>query len=166
MADISLYTGIGRLTRDAEIKTIPSGKMVLQFTLASNPSWNRDDPAVFIECQLWGDRGTRLSDFLKKGSRVCVHGTLKQETWTGADGQKKSKFRVDLSYVNLLDGRKQDGESNGQDVPKGYRTEVEAQIAALFGDKDTRAQAASLGVAPKQMAVAAVSEPFQDDIPF
>jgi single-strand DNA-binding protein len=166
MADISLYTGIGRLTRDAELRTVPSGKSVLQFTIASNPSWNRDDPALFLECQLWGERGTRLGDFLKKGTKVCVNGTLKQDAWTATDGTKKSKFRVDLSYVSLLDPRKSDGDPDGPDgAPQGYKASVQAQVAALFGDKDARSQS-GIGVASKPEPVTVGADSFDDDIPF
>jgi len=169
MADLSLYTGIGRLTRDAEVKTVPSGKAVTQFTIASNPSWNRDDPALFMDCQLWGDRGMKLSEYLKRGSKVCVYGTLKQESWTGNDGSKKVRFRVDVSDVSLLDSRKAEGEPLHPDdiapAPQAPKSPLEAQVAALFGSKEQRANA-SIGVTQKPEVQKPLSDEFDDDIPF
>lgn len=169
MSDISLYTGIGRLTRDAEVKTVPSGKAVTQFTVASNPSWNRDDPALFMDCQLWGDRGVKLSEYLKRGAKVCVHGTLKQDSWMGNDGTKKSRFKVDVSDVSLLDSKKAEGEPLSPDdipvIPQAPQSPAEAQIAALFGSKEQRAQA-SIGVPQKPDAQRPLGDDFDDDIPF
>jgi len=169
MADLSLYTGIGRLTRDAEVKTIPSGRAVTQFTLASNPSWNKEDPAIFMDCQLWGERGNKLSEYLKRGTKVCVHGTLKQDSWMGTDGTKKTRFKVDVSDVSLLDSRKNDGEAqsgdDSQTMPQGYRSAVEAQVAAVFGSPEVRAQS-GLGVAQKPTVQKPLGDDFDDDIPF
>lgn len=169
MADLSLYTGIGRLTRDAEVKTVPSGKSVTQFTVASNPSWNRDDPALFMDCQLWGERGPKLSEYLKRGSKVCVYGTLKQDSWTGNDGTKKVRFKVDVSDVSLLDSRKPDNEPPSPNdiptIPDAAQSPAEAQIAALFGSKEQRAQA-SVGVSQKSDVQRPLGDDFDDDIPF
>lgn len=169
MADLSLYTGIGRLTRDAEVKTVPSGKSVTQFTLASNPSWNRDDPALFMDCQLWGERGPKLSEYLKRGSKVCVHGTLKQESWMGNDGSKKVRFKVDVSDVSLLDSKKPEGEApHPDDIPTiqiPVKSPAEVQIAAMFGSKEQRAQA-SIGVTHKPDVQKPFGDDFNDDIPF
>jgi single-strand DNA-binding protein len=169
MADLSLYTGIGRLTRDAEVKTVPSGKSVTQFTVASNPSWNREDPALFMDCQLWGERGSKLSEYLKRGSKVCVHGTLKQESWTSNDGSKKVRYRVDVTDVSLLDSRKPEGEPISPNdiplIPNIRKSPEEMQIAALFGSKNDRAQA-SIGMTQKPNVQKALGDDFDDDIPF
>jgi single-strand DNA-binding protein len=167
MADMSLFIGIGRLTRDAEVKTTPTGKAVTQFTVASNPSWNKEDPALFMDCQLWGDRGPKLSMYLKKGCKVGFHGTLKQESWIGTDGQKKSRFKLDVADVSLLDSRKQEeSETHGADsAPPGYRSAVDAQVAAVFGSREARAQS-GIGVTANPNPQKPLSDGFDDDIPF
>jgi single-strand DNA-binding protein len=165
MADISLYVGIGRLTRDAEVKNVPSGKTVTQFTLASNPSWNRDDPALFMDCQMWGERGAKVAGYLRKGVKACVQGTLKQETWIGTDGQKKSRFRVDVNDVNLIESRKDESPAfpqGDQDMAHAGLDITSRQIAAVFGvrKEEVKPPIGSLAT------VIAINDGFEDDIPF
>ena len=163
MADLSLYIVIGRLTRDAEVKNVPSGKSVTQFTLASNPSWNREDPALFMECQMWGDRGAKVADYLRRGTKVSAVGTLKQESWAGTDGQKKSRYRLDVSDIGLLDSRKEEGAIPAtQEASPGHGIPAlsVSQMAAVFGARPDKAHSFPMTTAKVN------TDGFEDDIPF
>lgn len=163
MADLSLYIVIGRLTRDAEVKNVPSGKSVTQFTLASNPSWNREDPALFMECQMWGDRGAKVADYLRRGTKVSAVGTLKQESWAGTDGQKKSRYRLDVSDIGLLDSRKEEGAipaTQEASLAHGIPALSVSQMAAVFGARPEKAQSFPMATAKVN------ADGFEDDIPF
>lgn len=163
MADLSLYIVIGRLTRDAEVKNVPSGKSVTQFTLASNPSWNREAPALFMDCQMWGDRGAKVADYLRRGTKVSAVGTLKQESWVGTDGQKKSRYRLDVSDVGLLDSRKEESAIHATQeasLAHGIPALSVSQMAAVFGARQEKAQNFPMA------QVKVNNDGFEDDIPF
>ena len=160
MADLSLYILIGRLTRDAEVKSVPSGKSVTQFTIASNPSWN---PALFMECQMWGERGVKVADYLRRGTKVNAVGTLKQESWVGTDGQKKSRYRLDVSDIGLLDSRKDESAipaTPDASLAHGIPIPSVSQMAAVFGARPEKAQSFPIAAAK------ATADGFEDDIPF
>ncbi len=94
------WRAIGNLTRDAELKHIPSGEAVLEFSIAVNEryqdkggNWKDSDP-VFMECQIWGKPAEKAAPTLQKGVQVFVSGKLQLDQWEDKEsGQKRSKFR-------------------------------------------------------------------------
>jgi single-strand DNA-binding protein len=105
--DISRVVLIGRLTKDAELKSIASGQAVTKFSVAVNrrkkngDQW--EDAASFFDVVLWGRQGEILHQYLLKGKQVCVDGELRQDRWQ-QDGQNRSKVELVASNVQLLAG--------------------------------------------------------------
>lgn len=66
-----------RLARDAELKS-PNGKTMVSFAAACESGWGERKKTTFVDCTLWGERGAKLADYLKKGAMVGLvgeHGT-------------------------------------------------------------------------------------------
>ena len=103
--DINRVVLIGRLTRDAELKSIASGQSVCKFSLAVNrrkksgDQW--EDEASFFDVVLWGRQGETLHQYLLKGKQVAVDGELRQDRWQ-QDGQNRSKVEIVAATVQLL----------------------------------------------------------------
>ena len=115
MASFNKVILLGNVTRDIELRYIPSGTAVLDLGLAINdrrktPSGEWVDEATFIDVTLWGRTAEVAENFLKKGSPVLIEGRLKLDTWE-ADGQKRSKLKVIGEKLELLGGR--GGKSQG-----------------------------------------------------
>ncbi|NOQ35082.1 MAG: single-stranded DNA-binding protein [Methylococcaceae bacterium] len=65
----------GRLTRDAEVRYIPSGTAVLSFSVANNTGYGKNEKTHFFNCSLFGKRAEgRLQEFMKKGKQVIFEG--------------------------------------------------------------------------------------------
>ena len=60
----------GNVGKDAEIRTTPSGDAVCSFDVCSN----KGDVATWVRCSVWGKRGEKLAEFIKKGTRVTAAG--------------------------------------------------------------------------------------------
>lgn len=110
---------MGNLTRDPELRQIPSGQSVCSFSLALNRAYKDQsgewqEATDFIDCTAWGPLGERVSQYLTKGRRCLVQGRLQSRSWE-QDGQKRSKVEVLANDVTFLDGRGDDnsGASNG-----------------------------------------------------
>ena len=115
MANVNVWFGLGNLTRDAELRYIPSGTALCTFTLATNRSYTSNDEkreeTLFIDCTLWGKRAEALKDYLTKGKQVMVQGRLKLDRWEDkATGQARSKIGVVVSDIQLLGGGRRNGE--------------------------------------------------------
>lgn len=95
---------MGRLTRDPETRTTPSGKTVTSFSLAVDRQGS-DDQADFFDVTAWEKTGELVAQYLTKGRRALVQGRLRQDSWDDKDtGKKRSKVEVVAFDVTFLDG--------------------------------------------------------------
>ena len=118
--DINRVVLVGRLTRDPELRHLPSGSPVLQLGIAVNgrqqdQSGNWVDKPNFFDVKVFGNQAEMLSQHLAKGRRVGIDGRLDWSSWEAQDGTKRSKVEVVAFQVQFLDSRS-DGEQ-GQYIP-------------------------------------------------
>jgi single-strand DNA-binding protein len=110
---------IGRLTRDPELRYLPSGQGVCQLAMATNrygtdqQSGERREFTDYHDVVVWNQGTRKLADlcaqYLQKGRLVYVEGRLQTRSWDDKDtGQKRYKTEVNASDVQFLDSR-QDG---------------------------------------------------------
>jgi len=97
---------VGNITRDPELRHIPSGLAVTEIGLAVNDrrktqSGEWVDDTSFIDVTLWGRQAELVCEYKSKGSPILVEGRLKQETWE-QEGQKRSKLKVICEKMLLL----------------------------------------------------------------
>ncbi len=103
---------LGRLTRDPESRTTPSGKTVVSFSLAVDRAGS-DDQADFFDVTAWEKLGELVMQYLSKGRRVLVQGRLRQDSWDDKEtGKKRSRVEVTATDVTFLDGPSGDSASN------------------------------------------------------
>lgn len=105
--DLNQVTEIGRLTRDVELKYTPSGTACAKFSIAVNEqikSGNyHKDYVNYFDVVVWGNLGINCEKYLKKGSQVCVSGSLKQQRWTdNQSGQVRSKIEIVAQSVQFF----------------------------------------------------------------
>ena len=115
--DINRVTLVGRLTRDHELRHIPSGTAVLELGLAVNGRQQDDagnwvDKPNFFDVKVYGRQAETLAQHLQKGRRIGVDGRLDWRSWEAQDGTKRSKVDVVAQNVQFLDSRA-DGEGGG-----------------------------------------------------
>jgi len=112
---------IGNLTRDPELRYIPSGQAVCSFTVASNHAYKlasgeKKEEATFVKVVVWARRAETCGEYLTKGSPVFVEGRLQNRSWEGQDGQKRTTTEVVASNVQFL-GRGKAGSTVPNDAP-------------------------------------------------
>lgn len=147
---------IGNLGNDPETKFLPSGGAVTNVSLATSESWKDKQTGQMQERTEWhrvvffNKLAEIAGEYLKKGSKVYVEGSLRTRKWQGQDGQDRYTTEIVASEMQMLDGR---GEGGGaQPRQGGYSAPSQAQSGA--------APAAAGG------GYAAPSGDFDDDIPF
>lgn len=115
MASFNRVVLVGNLTRDPELRYIPSGTAVSDIGLAVNDRVKRGDQwvdeATFVDITLWGRTAEVANEYLSKGSPVLIEGRLKLDTWE-KDGQKHSKLKVVGERMQMLGGRSGGGGGN------------------------------------------------------
>jgi single-strand DNA-binding protein len=108
---------MGNLTRDPELRAIPSGQQVCSFSLALNRSYkgadgNWQETTDYIDVVAWGPLGERVAQYLSKGRPCLVNGRLQSRSWE-QDGQKRSKVEVNAQDVTFLGGPGEGGNGGG-----------------------------------------------------
>ena len=107
MASYNRVVLMGNLTRDPELRYIPSGTAVADIGLAvkdrrKNAQGEWVEEPTFIEITLWGRTAEVASEYLSKGSPVLIEGRLKLDQWETQEGQKRSKLKVIGERMQML----------------------------------------------------------------
>jgi single-strand DNA-binding protein len=157
MASYNRVILVGNLTRDPELRYIPSGTAVSDIGLAVNDRIKRGDQWVeevtFVDITLWGRTAEIANEYLSKGSPVLIEGRLKLDRWE-KDGQKHSKLKVVGDRLQML-GSKGDGGAGGGG-PRGGRSRGTADSGDESGGSFDESEQYSSAGAPTP----------NDDIPF
>jgi single-strand DNA-binding protein len=109
MASFNRVILVGNVTRDPELRYIPSGSAVTEIGLAvndrrKNAAGEWIEETTFIDVTLWARTAEIASEYLSKGSSVLIEGRLKLDTWE-KDGKKNSKLRVIGERMQMLGAR-------------------------------------------------------------
>lgn len=90
---------IGNLTRDPELRSLPSGVQVATLGVATNRVWKdkngaKQESADFHNVVVFGRQAETAAQYLRKGSSVLAEGRMQTRSWDGADGQKKYRTEI------------------------------------------------------------------------
>ena len=124
---------IGNLTRDPELKSLPSGIQVSSFSLATNRVWKdkngaKQEAADYHNIVVFGRQAENVSKYLKKGSSVLVEGRMQTRSWDAQDGTKKYRTEVVADHVQF--GPRREGEGSGSYAPRAGGAPSQADHSA------------------------------------
>jgi single-strand DNA-binding protein len=130
MANLNKVFLIGNLTRDPELRYVPSGTAVTSFGLAVNRVYNtqageKKEDTCFMQIVTWGRRAELCGEYLSKGSPIFVEGRLQSRNWEDSSGQKRTTIEVVANNIQFL-GRGKRAESKGQQAEQGPSPETDA----------------------------------------
>ena len=100
---------IAILTRDPEIRFLPSGSQVTSFSIAVNRAYRVNnewrEETYFFDIETFGQLAERLGKQLNKGTQILVEGQLRQDRWETAAGDKRTKVKIVADRVSILSGK-------------------------------------------------------------
>ena len=124
---------LGRLTRDPEQRTTPSGRTVVSFSIAVDRA-GQDDQADFFDVTAWEKLGELVMQYLSKGRRILVQGRLRQDSWDDKEtGKRRSRIEVTATDVTFLDAPS--GDSANTAAPRNTTNTKQAEVVADIDDK-------------------------------
>ncbi|MDE7173021.1 MAG: single-stranded DNA-binding protein [Helicobacter sp.] len=150
---------VGNLTRDVELRYLPSGSAVARIGLATNRRFKKqdgtmDDEVCFVDVSLFGRTAEVANQYLKKGSKVLIEGRLVLESWVDQSGQKRSKHSVRADSMQMMDSK---GSS-----PAAYDDDYHAPQNQGY---DSGANGANMAKQPQKENIPDIDVD-DDDIPF
>jgi single-strand DNA-binding protein len=110
---------MGNLTRNPEIKYVPSGKAVCELSVANNHIYSKNGEKVsevsYFDVDVWGIAAENCAKYLTKGNGVIVEGRLRQDRWE-KDGKTQTKVKITANAVHFLPRRPSTGEPEPADA--------------------------------------------------
>ena len=114
---------IGNLTRDPEMRSLPSGMQVTSFSVATNRIWKdkngaRQESTDYHNIVVFGRQAETVNQFLRKGSSALVEGRMQTRSWDGPDGKKN--YRTEIVADRVQFGPKREGQAGATaPIPAG-----------------------------------------------
>ncbi|MBU0700351.1 single-stranded DNA-binding protein [bacterium] len=127
MANYNRVILAGNLTKDPELRHIPSGQPVVHFTVAVNRNFmtqtgEKKEEVSFIPVVVWGKQAESCNKYLSKGRPVLLEGRIQQRSWVATSGEKRSVLEIIADRVQFLgSGRKDEG--YGDEYPEASKSE-------------------------------------------
>jgi single-strand DNA-binding protein len=169
MASYNRVILLGNLTRDPELKYLPSGMAVADIGLAvndrrknANGEWIEE--TTFVDITLFGRTAEVVGEYVTKGSPLFIEGRLKFESWETADHQKRSKLKVIGDRIQLLSSK--GGSGGGQSGPARPAMARPAGNQYNQANQNSQADPYSQPVPPDDFGPSPSDQSGGDDIPF
>lgn len=129
--DLNKVMLIGRLTRDPELRTIPSGQTVATFSVATSRQWKdqqgqQQSVTEFHNIVAWRKLAEIVGQYLKKGKQVYIEGYLQTRSWDDQAGQKRYKTEIVADNLIML------GSPTGQSGASGVVPAAAAEAGPTY----------------------------------
>ena len=164
---------IGNLGADPETRFMPSGGAVTNVNVATTEAWKDRNSGQMQERTEWhrvvffNKLAEIAGEYLKKGGKVYIEGSLRTRKWQGQDGQDRYTTEIVASEMQMLDSRAGGGSGGGgynQDSGYGgYENQAPQERAPSPGGQSSGGQS---GGGNRQGGFSAPADDFDDDIPF
>lgn len=116
----------GRITADPELKQTPSGVSLVTFTLAVNRRFGSRDgqgqqpEADFFRITAWRNTAEFIAKYFRKGSAICICGSIQNRTWTDQNGQRRYMTDIIADEANFVESRNSQDNQSGYGAPDAY----------------------------------------------
>ena len=114
---------IGRLGRDPEVRYMPNGEAVCNFSIATSETWNdrqtgqRQERTEWHNITLYRRIAEVAGQYLKKGSQVYIEGRIQSRKYTDKNGIERTAYEIIGSEMKMLGGGNDSGQQNAQHTP-------------------------------------------------
>ncbi len=138
---------IGNVTRDPELKALPSGAKVASFSVATNRVWKdqsgaKKEQSDFHNIVVFGKQAEIVSQYVKKGSMLMIEGRIQTRSWDGADGKKN--YRTEIVADRVQFGPRQGAQSGGGSIagaPEAHASQGPKEIDSIeYPDDDINSE--------------------------
>lgn len=138
MASLNKVILIGHLTADPELKQTQSGVSVTSFSIGVTRRFQRagEQPqSDFINIVAWRNTAEFITKYFRKGSAICICGSIQTRSWTAQDGSKRYATEVVADEASFVEKKSETAARS--DVPSFASGEVEApKFEEISGDED------------------------------
>jgi single-strand DNA-binding protein len=166
---------VGNLTRDIELRYLPSGAAIAKSAIASSYKYKtatgeQKDEVCFLDFNIFGRSAEVANQYLRKGSKVLLEGRLVFEQWTAQDGTNRSKHALRVDVMKMLDSKADsqnqgggDYSQNNQQQPAQQQQQQQPQYNNSYNNQQQGFQQNQGNVSEQKIPEINIDE---DEIPF
>ncbi len=165
MASVNKVILVGNLGRDPEVRYMPNGEAVCNFSIATTDTWKdksgaRQERTEWHNIVMYRKLAEIAGEYLKKGRPVYIEGRLQTRKWQTKEGQDRYTTEIVADQMQML-GTREGGASYDGAMDQGGAMEEYNQVPSQAQSKPASAPAAA-----KPAATGSGFDDFEDDIPF
>ncbi|MCA9057537.1 MAG: single-stranded DNA-binding protein [Planctomycetaceae bacterium] len=117
MPNLNRVLLMGNLTRDPELRYLPSNMPVVNLGIATNRRWRNQqgesqEETTFVDCEAYGRTAEVINQYLRKGRPIFIDGRLRLDQWQDREGQHRSKLKVIVESFEFVDSRSGPGDAH------------------------------------------------------
>ena len=132
---------IGNLGRDPEVRYLPSGDAVANFSIATSENWKdrngqRQERTEWHNISMFGRLAEIAGQYLKKGSKVYIEGRIQSRKYTGKDGIERTAYEIVCSEMKMLGGKAEGGDGQHTPPPPARQQPAAAPVPQDYIDDD------------------------------
>ena len=130
---------IGRLGRDPEVRYMPNGEAVANFSIATSEQWKdksgaKQEKTEWHNITMYRRLAEIAGDYLRKGQEVYIEGKIQSRKYTGKDGVERTAYEIIASEMKMIGGKGDSSSSAVQDEPKPQPVQREQASAPIVDD--------------------------------
>lgn len=169
MASVNKVILVGNLGRDPEVRFMPNGEAVCNFSIATTDSWKdkagaKQERTEWHNIVMYRKLAEIAGEYLKKGSSVYVEGRLQTRKWQTKEGQDRYTTEIISDQMQMLGGRAAGGSNASYDG--GGMDQSNGMDESSYSQAPARSAAAKPAAAEKPVSSGSGFDDFEDDIPF
>ncbi len=169
MASVNKVILVGNLGRDPEVRFMPNGEAVCNFSIATTDSWKdkagaKQERTEWHNIVMYRKLAEIAGEYLKKGRPVYVEGRLQTRKWQTKEGQDRYTTEIIADQMQMLGAR--DGGGSNASYDGGGMDQSNGMDESSYGQAPTRQSAAKPAAAEKTVSGGSGFDDFDDDIPF
>lgn len=119
---MNIFNFTGNLGDDSEVRYTPDQKAITSWSVAVTSGFGKSEKTNWVRCSLFGERGVKLAEYLKKGTQVAVSGEASLNEFTNKQGENKTSLQCNVSNVTLL-GKKDASAPKEAAKANGYQNQ-------------------------------------------
>lgn len=132
---------VGNLTRDIELKYLPSGSAIAKSEIATSYKYKsttgeQKDEVCYLDFNIFGKSAEVANQYLKKGSKVLLEGRLIFEQWTAQDGSTRSRHSLRVDTLKMLDSKNESISLTKDEKDNQIQTKKETELNEIPEDMD------------------------------
>lgn len=169
MASVNKVILVGNLGRDPEVRFMPNGEAVCNFSIATTDSWKdkagaKQERTEWHNIVMYRKLAEIAGEYLKKGRPVYVEGHLQTRKWQTKEGQDRYTTEIIADQMQMLGSRDSGGSNASYDG--GGMDQSNGMDESSYSQAPTRQSAAKPAAAEKTVSGGSGFDDFEDDIPF